>query len=373
MWNLVKAHLALCVLFFWPFFEKDAFWKPKELVFIALGWMIVLWALVGRNGLEFKNRYLAAIGVYITALFSWYFLASFMSEGSIIQFWTLMPSLNVLLAILLVVSLVRCTISSDEWLSLTRWICLVGSLVAGYGLLQVFGFDNMTYRLMHTNRIFTTFGNSFLTAEFMSIVAPFFLVFPQKHYKLGLALVIFIVIMCSSLGASLALIAALVMFFLLKKQWKYALSVIGLVAFVVWWRSPVHSIQWFDPLRWALWGEILTNIKQAAIFGFGLGSFSMHDWSASISSSRTHAAHNDYLQFWFEGGLVLLVLMFLYFKDLLWRVIRCEGSNLVYAYLASLTAFSVNMMFGFPCRIAGLSIIAIITIAFLEAYTYERI
>lgn len=371
-WNLVKAQFALCVLFFWPFFDRDPFWKPKELLFIGLSLMIVMVGLVGRNGLGFQNRRLAAIGIYVTGLFSWHFLGSFLTDTLTIRFWTLLPSLNVILSILLIVVLVRCTASMEEWVSFTKWMCLVSGIVAGYSILQYLGFDNMKYSIAHSNPIFSTFGNSFLTAEFLAVTAPFFLVFKGWPFRIGIAACGLVVLLCNSLGASLAFIVGVSTFLFMCRRWKAATAFIGLIFLGVWWVSPTNSIHWFDPLRWALWKETITGIKEAAIFGHGLGSFVLGDWISSITSSRTHAAHNDFLQFWYEGGIILLILLGIYFKDLLRRLIQCEGSVLVYAYLASLAAFSVNMMVGFPCRIAGIAIVAVVSIAFLEVYSNER-
>ena len=373
MFYFVHLFLIACVLAIWPMAPNDVFWKPKEIVFIVGALALIQTIFLNRSVITFKNKYLTAVSLYVTVLFAYYFLCSLLSKNLTVNVWNLLPSLNAMLAVLLIVALVKVTNSLDDWLKLTKTLSALSVCVACYAIFQYFGFDTFSVKMLHSNPIFTVFGNTFLTACFLSITAPFLLVYESKTHKVCFAIVLLAILLCDSLMGMIAISTSTVLYYLLLRKWKVVLGVLSLIAVCIYWFSPTHNIVFFDPIRWALWTDVINQIKESTLIGNGLGSFALQDWTNNITSSNTHAAHNDFLQLWYEGGIVLLVLLGFYFKDLFNRLRQMQGSRILYGYVTSFVAFLLNMLTAFPMRIAGIAVVGILTVAFMEVYAHDTI
>jgi len=134
-------------------------------------------------------------------------------------------------------------------------------------------------------------------------------------------------------------------------------------------------------IRISLWQDSLVMAKENALLGSGLGTYrwkfpSYRD--AFASHTDPEFAHNDYLQFWSEIGIVGLLLMSMvvfYIMRRSFRVIRGgEGKSafLVAGMLGSITGAYAHAFFDFNLQIFGNVHVLVFIVAGVMAVTYGK-
>ena len=111
--------------------------------------------------------------------------------------------------------------------------------------------------------------------------------------------------------------------------------------------------------RYMIWRACLEMIKNAPLFGYGLGGFfeNMLTGYKNNKSLSTFRAHNDYLEIWIETGIVGLV----FYLSCLLSVLYCafyslkrasvDHQLLVACILSGVLSSLVNGMFSFPMQL----------------------
>ncbi len=107
--------------------------------------------------------------------------------------------------------------------------------------------------------------------------------------------------------------------------------------------------------RYQIWGETIEGIRQAPLLGRGLGSFeyALPD-QAGPEMHNLRRAHNDYLEFIYELGLIGLCLalwLFVAFVTMiirLWSRLSGEHYLMFVSVTAAITGSGINACFSFP-------------------------
>lgn len=115
-------------------------------------------------------------------------------------------------------------------------------------------------------------------------------------------------------------------------------------------------------LRYAVWDVTFPILKQHWIMGAGIGHWKLlFKGAMPFDGQRWTMAHNEFYQLWAEMGVIPLVLVGLYFIDIL----RKHRREFVFTAVA-ISMIAVNSVGNFCWHIAPLAMIAITWLAILE-------
>ena len=198
----------------------------------------------------------------------------------------------------------------------------------------------------------------------------------------------YLVILCLPLlffsKSSVAVVSFLVGigYLILKKYGKKVFFIIlGLivllgVGFVFFYDMPSGNFGY----RIDIWGRTISEVlKKAPIFGFGLGQFAV--WAPKSMQSNGQPlvwlqCHNEILQTWFEIGIVGVLIIFAYLKDITKKAF--QGSRHIKSLLtskdtayASVMIIFMNSLINFPFHLARLAGISCLAIGLLAATQEE--
>ncbi|MDD5669453.1 MAG: O-antigen ligase family protein [Candidatus Omnitrophica bacterium] len=155
--------------------------------------------------------------------------------------------------------------------------------------------------ILQRKRVFFPFVTPNALGGFLAMIIPLALGVKGKTWisiPLGIAL-----IMTKSLGALIALSAALILFTCVTgqkhKKLRLVILLLGLTVLGVFAArsifSQINSTPEFSTLmRLTYWGDTLEIIKKHPFLGIGPGNFDL---------TQTRYAHNTYLQIWAESGI----------------------------------------------------------------------
>lgn len=136
--------------------------------------------------------------------------------------------------------------------------------------------------------------------------------------------------------------------------------------------------------RFAVWQNTIQLIKDFPILGIGLDNFSyVFNKYKHFSNIHYSYAHNDYLQFTAELGIIalllLLALIALFYHQILnfpWHN-NSRSQLLAFGMLSSITAISLHSFFDFPLQTPANAILfttyAALVFSFIKINTIERI
>lgn len=170
--------------------------------------------------------------------------------------------------------------------------------------------------------------------------------------------------------SSLASLAAVTGFLWVQPQWwpiAILILAVGVIGRMVKWH-PIHKrlgIRSMDHLwigRVAIWKQTVKRVKHAWLLGHGPGSFDLHGrtWNREAGLREVYReAHNDYLEFFYEHGLV----GFLAGAWFLWAI--WGGIGWRDPATGTLVAFAVAMLANFPCRVATLASVPLIAMTMI--------
>lgn len=219
----------------------------------------------------------------------------------------------------LLLFLVAASLSAEEKSRLIKIITLTAIFVGFFSFYQYFfGFRHLSEYIAKNNitdpfvldyinrkRVFTPFITPGVLGGYLAMVIPLTLVDKKKLwfiFPLSFAL-----LLSRSVGAILSLFLGLTIYFYLKEKLgkKEAFLVLGLfvIAVLILIARFVVQKEYTHPvfstlMRLNYWKDALGVIKLSPLFGVGIGNF-------NITYSRY--AHNSYLQFWAEAGILSLI------------------------------------------------------------------
>jgi len=271
------------------------------------------------------------------------------------------------------VAVTRSKTSIDRWFDV---ICIAAFVQAAIGLLQIFGIYPYEYLLslfdlgvVITNlQVIGTLDCRNFYAAFLAISLPFFfrpvrreclirLWKPRKSialpYRWIYALPVILIALWHAMTttAFVAAAAGTLVFLAASYGWKRkATWIVGslIIALAFYYAFSVHSILTND--RVELWKTAIGNYQlvwQNLIFGHGPG----------VNSGRNYSLHNEYLQVFFEYGLVgaFLVVGFV--------MTAYRGSKILFA---SFVTIAVNCIGNFPLHVATTGFLIMIVLALME-------
>ncbi|MDD5116446.1 MAG: O-antigen ligase family protein [Candidatus Omnitrophica bacterium] len=312
-------YLVLALIFIRPFIASLAYPWVNSVYSLALIASLLLW-MAGNPAWrrESRNIFLPA-AVFILALaVSLYF--SIDRSKSVAEIY------KYLSALLLILGMQNLTERSRKVYLSAILICGISiSIMAiyqyffGFAHLQVFiSKQNITSPFiadyLRQKRVFFPFVTPGILAGYLTMVIPLVLLYKKKVWlSLPLLIALFLT---ASLGAFISLFLTALVYMLLKNDFKKTklvfLSSLGVFALLVLIIRSVSGRGHLSPafsiiMRLSYWQDTLEIIKLHPFLGIGLGNFNL---------VYSRYAHNSFLQFWAEAGLIGA-------SSLAWLVIAC--------------------------------------------------
>lgn len=367
---------------------QEGFWAVKECVYVLLGFTVIAlsWILNDKKFRVFKNRWLGALLIFSIFSFGWYFYRPILFQnvdGKVLwNIWNFRPTLNIILALLLIQVLVEYTDNFKRWVIVAKILCWMGFLMSVYAILQWLGLDQVfrqRWEWEHVNNVVlrktymvTFFTNRILTANYISIVSPLFLMFKELRYKLMYLSVFLALIMSESTVSIIAFILGLIVYLLLSKKFKLLIGTVILSIGLVISLMQIYPNFLSLSGRMPLWEKSIQYIlnQGSEFFGLGLGKYPL---LFNLGAKVAFSAHNEVIQMFCEGGIVLLIIFLGYFFTLFRRVIYkvfTDNNMLLIGYTAAIVAYIITCLGIFPMRIAPLALIGILYISSLEVQTH---
>ena len=408
MWILFKTLIILSSVFTLRYVSIDPFWRPKEGVFLLFGLLFLAscWLTEKSERYIFKNKWLSLFFIYVVLLFGWNFIWPFINNIETLNivnngivssiplvlpsiWFTVLPTLNVILALLLIYHLVEHTDSISKWVGVVKVLCWVGFGLAVYAMLQFFGLDQIFPKTTVTAsgnqcaKMFTFMGNKMLSANFIACVVPLFLIFKAKKYYIALVVcLISLWFLKSSFNISLAVVGICIVL-LLQGKWKLTLTIfLSFIILMIIFRNQTN-IPSFSSIfqsgfhgRMVMWKNVLEKSKEIILTGHGLGSMFRDFAPVNASWLRFHSCHNMFIDILYEGGLIAIILLFGYLLNLFRRLfilfLNNEQGMLLVGLCGGFVSYLIMSMGSFPHRIAPLALLGIIYIAGIEVHLSQR-
>lgn len=267
------------------------------------------------------------------------------------------------------------------------FIALLGCFLAGWGLLQLYGWAEPGHVYF---RITGPFFNPGPYSGYLAMLLPvclhgFFRSVGWGKYLFALAVLLMLCILPAAMSRS-AWVAVAVgtvwMAGMEKAWWKQlqayfkrermkALVIAGMVCVLLVAMGVALFLLKADSAygRLLIWGNSLRAIAERPLIGYGVGSFPIVYGEAQASyfasgkapvlaervAGQVEFAFNDYLQLHIEGGILLLVVF------LAWGVVvfRCGRAVQAYGYGGALLAFAVFAFSSYPLQLLpfGLAVV----------------
>lgn len=364
---LVGVYLFFGCIFYIP--------VPKSVpLHTALEWGYVTQELFFRYGALFlilvgcSLTHLRSVKPYLLlSLFACFFVFALMNGLSINERRHL---LNLGIAIVLIKTIAE---NSDESIYKVVGVSflLVVLVNLAFCVFQYFGIDGLhsySPNLGPADRVVGLMKIKVHLGVLSAIAAPFIF-----HLN---PLLLVVVLPCLFFGKSSAAVAGLLMAFcmILFTRLKRSKAVLILSALFL---VGVSYILFFDmpegqfDSRFDVWAQtFFATLKTNPITGVGLGEFV--NWQPLTSQETTTDklawlwAHNEYLQLFFEGGLVACFILFTYLKGLFDDFFVFIKSRTVQTVFASILVILAVSFFHFPFHIARLAIPCLVVIALFE-------
>lgn len=298
-------------------------------MWLAVGVALVFSLLALSRGLlkPVRNPWLFIIMGYL-------FLSVYLAPKTIIELngvdiknaWSWFPMFNIMVFFLFFLSVASVEFNKELILKVMVY---AGSVMAGYVILQYFGFDQFFVSAdPGLGRLGGTLGNRAITSAYIAMIIPIALYF--KKYLLSLLMVISIFMMGIS-ASIVSMIAASSFFIWSCLRWcNRRIFILFMVAsalisgFVI-FKMPNKEII-ANHGRYQVWRELVEDLrkpvsgktnKKYSFTGFGIGSFK-YMFHAKHPVSNFTEAHNDYLELLYNIGVFGLFL----FLASMWRAAK---------------------------------------------------
>jgi O-antigen ligase/cytochrome c-type biogenesis protein CcmH/NrfG len=284
---------------------------------------------------------------------------------------------------------------SDEEKNLKKMLAAViapAALMAAYGMFQSFGIDFVPWQTNFSFRAASTLGNPNFLAGHMVLVIPVvyaFLPDADKRKKLGMVLIALLLTAAlgfsQTRGAYIAYLVSMTVFLVMLLKYdsenmkKYSrgilvfflvVAVSGAVYFSVNKNARERIVSMVSlkdreaDIRTKLWKNTLYMIKDSFLLGSGAGNFPgkySYYQSRSLNAGyfkdaeyyRTGHAHNDFLQFIAEYGVIGAGFMFLFLGLIFYNGIRAlnrgtENKYFSIGVIAAEAGILTHGFFNFP-------------------------
>jgi len=212
--------------------------------------------------------------------------------------------------------------------------------------------------------------NSMLAGSYLAVVSPFFL---QGRWKWFLPVVLGGILMAGSEGAFLTAILILAwtcwrMFRLSEKLKTLMMYGTIFICTGVLYYEWAHWLVVQENSRFFIWEktkDLIMLDKFMLWTGWGGGQFSVafpglvRHWEIAPSHLSWTHTHNDFLQLWFEAGLIGLVLACGFIVQTLRPALR-RMDPICTAWTGSLLGWLLIAVWSFPAQTAGLNVVGLI-------------
>lgn len=351
----------------------DQFRLPKATFFdlICLG-MIGISFFRGLN-FRYGNKYLFWFCIWgFISIFCYWYIPFTNTYGNMqnINFFTIAPTIHFLLA--LWASFITLSYFQEEdYKKISKTICLSSFLVAGFALMQIFGFDPMKklffYKLNPSQdilRITAFLGHPSDVANYLCLGLPYFLCQKEKKYLLGFFLVLSVILLCKSAISNISCAVSLSLLFLIKyrdnrKIFYTALGLSFAVCLFFILRLDVNFIMTELNGRLYFWNIAIEHLKDNPLFGQGLGVFPV--FSIFVNGQHLTTPHNDWLYLAIQLGIVGVILAILITINSILHFNYKLDNKTGFSYLASFAGFLILMMGTFPMELAPLALSGLVS------------
>lgn len=227
-----------------------------------------------------------------------------------------------------------------------------------------------------------TIGNLGLFNEFMAICLPLFLFIDNKYMRyIGMGVLFFAMMVCKPIQShdigigTLALIPGGLFFIWHKKRslLKYIIPAIIVISIVIMSSSFKVSIVDSGKARLNFWKDsIHYGLKGNPVTGWGLGNYKqvmtrVQTSPATVSEGKLWEAHNEYIQAWFETGIVGLLLILAFIGNII-RRFYCSFNIIEHEMplITSLVIILAISCLSFPFHVASTALISVTIIFMLD-------
>lgn len=355
----------------------ESYWLPKNAVFVILGISLIAssWLSQKRQRTTFRSLWLSIFLIWFAIHFGWYFLKPLVfndARGNIVyNMWTVLPSINVFLGIMMIYVLVEYTDTYQRWIDTAKVICWLAFGLSIYAILQRLELDQLfkyTHKFQRQS-VCMFFGNPMLAGHFLAMVSPLALMFKNPRY-IAIYAVMGIAIFATGSASSLAIyFFGLILFFMFMKKWWVSVLLIVMVLLAGILINRFYPGHFDISRRILLWKGTVEFCREKAIMGQGLGYFITRKfYPISPQGSWAHMPHNLALLIWHDMGIIGLGIAGCYLINLFKRLLKVEKSMLLIGFMIGLINYLLVCQVGFPLGIAPLALIGIIYIAGLEVH-----
>ena len=366
------------------------FLEPKELLFLGAGWGMICWRYFQMpviSSMGWRNPWTVWLVGWVIGIslwrFQWQYLLRSPSQTTDIVYnvynWN--ACVMVILAFLLLRELVLNYFRSELILQqVTQWMCWVGTLVAGYAILQALGFDQFYpssiagreyYNLFGVKGVHAGFGNPGYLAIYLACLFPLFFIFKSRRYLIYAGIVMIAIFLTSTRYAwvigGIGITASLVSRWWLRcRRWmQYILMLLctaatGMLGWLGW------QILQTDQ-RLTIWLKTLDILskhhdkRSLVMTGYGLDSYPM------LMGESNRWAHNEWIQLTVEIGIIGVILLA---AMVAWSIKSgwngAKRSLIVSAWFGVWIAFLAASLVHFPGHIIPTAWVGLCALAVME-------
>jgi O-antigen ligase len=260
----------------------------------------------------------------------------------------------------------RSTLNIVCWLALVQ-VAMLTAQNCGYWLLLIP--NNLAHTAIIPNLLVKSgakyaicgfIGNPNMSGALLAVCMPAFF---RNRWWWGLPLVFWGIHLSASLGGTIPALTAFALFGILKWAetdklpiFLFLMFLFG-VSFIVYIANAQYGgLPQFFGIRWLVWEDTWKFIVRHPIVGYGVGTFKQlypQISAKSISECFGHA-HNEYLQLWFEMGLIGMVSMAGFIGATLRHGMKLRANkdgdvnHLIVLGLCGLSAGLLNSIVNFP-------------------------
>jgi len=374
----------------------DPFWRTKEIAYILFCFLIIgsSWLYNHRFKREFTCPFYAAFFIYISLLFFYHFFFPMMAAPSQRAVWyvyTLLPSLNCLLGLLTIKSLVDSTDTVFRWVTAIKIVCAAGTCIAVYAICQYFGCDQLfphlaTRESLDVNsgariyRMFTFLGNKMATNNFIALVCPLFFVFNRKRYYLGFGVCLIALLLFRSAFNLFSAVAGVMFILVCRRRWwpvgvTVFFSVMYITVFGKFTNIDGLAATGFNG-RWDYWVEVLSKVKNRIFTGYGLGAIARTYANHLVTFKRWTSSHNFMFDMIYETGVIGAGIIAAYFINLTRRIIDVFRRSEQQMFFIGLIGCGITWLLisnsSFLHMIPSTAVLGILVIGGIESHINKR-
>lgn len=352
----------------WLLIPNNSFPDPTRIIksaafdFAMLG--IIICAVTNGLKFEYRNKYLAWLSVLIFFGFgfNWYYP---LIVGYGFNAGTIEANIHFVLSLFATICICS-TFERSDFVRVAKAIVLSAILVASFAFLQVIGLDPMKnvakYTSQEKRHICAFLDHPDVLANYLALSVPFFLYLFRLRYILPLIIIAIVLFFAHSTLSILAALISILVFFIFKyrdsKKWKIGFLLFSILLVALCFHPKFNKLKGGFTGRVYAWEQMLERANNP-IFGQGLGIVKSYNVQfGTIKGGMNHwtFAHNDYIEMYCSGGVLLLFLFGLLVIDGLRKFNYGKDNNLGFAYLASFIVFLILMFGSFPMEIAPLAL-----------------